>query len=883
MPSKLPIRVVHVSGQDEGYPAIELNRHSPTTRGWVSSRFCLYPQDLVVYLEQRSRIRKVQILSHQYLIASKIEFFVGDVPDGVSHNLQNARYSRLGYVALSDNEKTGFRARELKSVHVDAVGVYLKLVIHKNYVNKHNLYNQVGLVAVNLIGDPLYSPMDIVSRPDKAPDDRVFGPDYISPLDDLAFDMYQDREIADVIRKLEARKHDAVLSEQFELAKRLRDAVLQLQRVGEKLGKLEVEKRQAVENEDYERANLKKIQMDEYRLQIYRELDVAGLLAGRAPFDSAPLSMPPAAAARRSSPPPPPLLEPIGARRSPSPPPQSSYRPAVAYSTDYDDRPLPALKHQQTGGSHTPLPEDDDGAGGAGITGEPENLTEKDMREASAVIDMFGLPLVTKAFSKTWSHREDALLDAYKQVNEMSAQDERDPRQVFRAGVYLCQRGVQDKVFSVFRAALSLNKLLLTDFTQRHSIQRHEIQYACDRVLPGLLQKTGDTAPRMRDTSKQYLVEMSQWAHLRPLQAVPHECLKPFKPSAHERLGVGRVDVAAALYRQHGLSDGVTLDGLMTFAVKALDHRHGDVRESAESLIVELYKQQDKAVVRSHLPPDDERTRRNTLYRKLFEAFDRVDGKQPRAAQQQQQEEAQQRQIEELKRQQKELRELAAQQQQAKEKPKQDSAAPPSSRKAKPAGGKAKPANASEQQPPQEQQEQPQQQETPRNIEDEPVPKLAVDDDEACIFCDEKVQGGSTEQGMEVHFWKSCPMLKRCTSCRQVVEIAMLSEHLLNECEHSAEFRKCPYCTEAIPVAEHEQHVRDNLCNHAVEGQSHCPLCHENFPTGDDGWKEHLTGSDGCKQNPRRLIALNRKAEDAGGGGGGNGQSRKSKLPQPRK
>ena len=26
------------------------------------------------------------------------------------------------YVALSDNEKTGYKARELKSVHVDAVG-----------------------------------------------------------------------------------------------------------------------------------------------------------------------------------------------------------------------------------------------------------------------------------------------------------------------------------------------------------------------------------------------------------------------------------------------------------------------------------------------------------------------------------------------------------------------------------------------------------------------------------------------------------------------------------------------------------------------------------------------------------------------------------------
>ena len=38
-----------------------------------------------------------------------------------------------------------------------------------------------------------------------------FRPDYISPLDDLAFDMYQDPEIAQIIRKLERKKQEAVL------------------------------------------------------------------------------------------------------------------------------------------------------------------------------------------------------------------------------------------------------------------------------------------------------------------------------------------------------------------------------------------------------------------------------------------------------------------------------------------------------------------------------------------------------------------------------------------------------------------------------------------------------------------------------------------------
>lgn len=48
------------------------------------------------------------------------------------------------YVSLSDNEKTGFRARELKSVHLDAVGTYLRITFHRNHANRHNRYNQVN-------------------------------------------------------------------------------------------------------------------------------------------------------------------------------------------------------------------------------------------------------------------------------------------------------------------------------------------------------------------------------------------------------------------------------------------------------------------------------------------------------------------------------------------------------------------------------------------------------------------------------------------------------------------------------------------------------------------------------------------------------------------
>lgn len=54
--------------------------------------------------------------------------------------------------------------------------------------------------------------------------------------------------------------------------------MLKLRTAGEKLGKYELEKRHAIELEDYERARRKKTQMEQYKIDIFEELGIEGLL-----------------------------------------------------------------------------------------------------------------------------------------------------------------------------------------------------------------------------------------------------------------------------------------------------------------------------------------------------------------------------------------------------------------------------------------------------------------------------------------------------------------------------------------------------------------------------------------------------------------------------
>ena len=94
-------------------------------------------------------ISQVQILSNQSKISTRIELFMGSGPDYL-----RANFSRLGYLSLDTNERSAYKARELKSVYLKSRGVFMKFVLHKCHVNHLNLHNQVALVALNILGRP---------------------------------------------------------------------------------------------------------------------------------------------------------------------------------------------------------------------------------------------------------------------------------------------------------------------------------------------------------------------------------------------------------------------------------------------------------------------------------------------------------------------------------------------------------------------------------------------------------------------------------------------------------------------------------------------------------------------------------------------------------
>ncbi|XP_058575321.1 centrosomal protein of 104 kDa isoform X3 [Neofelis nebulosa] len=911
MPHKIGFVVVSSSGHEDGFSARELMIHAPTVSGWRSPRFCRFPQEIVLQMVERCRIRKLQLLAHQYMIPSKVEFYVSESLPEYFVPYQAERFRRLGYVSLCDNEKTGCRARELKSVYVDAVGQFLKLTFHENHLNKYNIYNQVALVAVNIIGDPadFGDESNITSREklidhylghnteDPALEGTCTGKsDYISPLDDLAFDMYQDPEVAQIIRKLDERKREAVQKERYDYAKKLKQAIADLQKVGERLGRYEVEKRCAVEKEDYDRAKEKQQQMERFRGQVYEQLRLHSLvdaeLVQRPPdlplqplaHSGSPHHQQPALSRQREDrapeslraepflqekPPARPLGPPQPATADQAPPSADPHLRTHLQAVPYDERPLPAAR-KQPAAALEPEKSDWDGseAPRGAATGEPEPLTEKALREASPAVDVLGEALVAGAYSKTWSYREDALLALCKQLMQMPAGAPKEElKNVLRASIFLVRRAVRDLVTPVFQASLKLLKMIITQYIPKHKLSKLETAHCVERTVPVLLTRTGDSSARLRVIASNFIQEMALFKEVRSLQIIPPYLVQPLKANSSAHLAMSQMDLLARLLRDLGTGNtGFTVDNVMKFSVSALEHRVYEVRETAVRIILDMYKQH-RAFILEYLPPDDNTTRKNVLYKTIFDGFAKIDGRPTDADTKAQKkaatEEAEKRKKEEIKALQGQLAVLS--EIQAGVQPGKETMAGPvlEADSQDTEGGKAAARPAPE------------------------VPAAHYLDN-LCIFCGERSES-FTEEGLDLHYWKRCLMLTRCACCRQVVEISSLTEHLLTECDKKDGFGKCYRCNEAVLKEELPRHIKAKDCNPAKPEKlaNRCPLCHENFSPGEEAWKAHLMGPAGCTMNLRKTHVLRKALPPAGKGpattkSGTSASKVGSKIPTPK-
>lgn len=134
---------------------------------------------------------------------------------------------------------------------------------------------------------------------------------------------------------------------------------------------------------------------------------------------------------------------------------------------------------------------------------------------------------------------------------------------------------------------------------------------------------------------------------------IPATLTRPLQAATHPRLALSRLEMVEQLILSHGISQpgtggsrasgtaghaaghghghsqgqggsGMTCRTLAELGAQGLQHPAEPVRKVAERILVLVYRVNPR-LVRKQLPPDDDITRRNLLYRQLFTDFDAID------------------------------------------------------------------------------------------------------------------------------------------------------------------------------------------------------------------------------------------------------------------
>ena len=160
----LTYNFITFTSQDPLHPInLLLENNNNTKGGWLSNRYCIYPQEILIKFPSIVNIRQINILINESKIPKMIEFIncipVGEKNKFIINNNNNSRlipsefmYENIGFIKLSSNTESNYKARELRKIYININAEYIKLKIHRNYINNLNMFCQVGIVYLEFLG-----------------------------------------------------------------------------------------------------------------------------------------------------------------------------------------------------------------------------------------------------------------------------------------------------------------------------------------------------------------------------------------------------------------------------------------------------------------------------------------------------------------------------------------------------------------------------------------------------------------------------------------------------------------------------------------------------------------------------------------------------------
>ncbi|KAL7708651.1 hypothetical protein N2W54_005204 [Lotmaria passim] len=871
---RLRMYLCYVSSQDDISPAEGLCTQDKYSCGWVSGKHTSFPQELGFRFDGAVNVESLRILANESKISSCIDVYVAEpLPQeeqtGVCGPYNKSVFKRLGHIRFSSNEASGYRARELKTVGLRRRCTYLKLLLRNPHVNSYNIFQQVGIVALTTHGKVLQAMHEWMNTPLCLP----VGERSVTPLEEMlpppSADASANSTVAvptSIVRRvaeLNALKQKAVAEEDFDAAEALKQQVAAIDNIERQIVALEQEKQRAIAVEDYPQAKKIKLHIEALRAEAEKLTDAEpGTVLPSAGVEVAkPSSSAPAGAAlskRNNS-----MEQSLSAGNAATNEAEAGAVAApqlVRGGTNAHDEVAVGGKGyydltDATGGlqqssepcdnsSEVPL-----AGGGEGweqtlnaaikktstVLGGPSSLAGDEAAAAKPYMADLGVYCAACLFSRKGQLREGALRGVVSSDGSRALASHSGTAWS-QLVLYMSEKGhgVGDPVPGAAMAACSaLVKIVQGKLPGAKAIQ---VSDAVAKVLPELVARLGEANARLQESVEKTLVSVarSPIGHRRLVELLLVDPDKLNNKPASFRAHVSRINILSTFVDDFGLAS-TTPEGLDTrvlcssVLLPSLQHPSVDVREAAIKLLakllcldpgstggfVETIKPAQQALVEEQLEQykESQLTARSVARKVSDIPADSIAVQLP------------------------ERRSIASFSQQQ---PRRTSAP------------YVMDVNTTAEDLKRQQQQQtrstefPLLKQVPASIGEMEYRRLRT-----CQFCNE-YNPNFNEHNLDLHYVSACPMLCPCPLCDQVTEICQLQQHLVTECEKRRMVRECPRCHEAVRAADFNEHVNAMKCIEAVPTHSVCPLCHERFKSGMEGWRHHLASSPGCPNNPRK-------------------------------
>ena len=274
--SSLDYNFISFSSQDPKHHvnSIKSDLTGQLGEGWLSNRYCAYPQEILIKFPTEVNIRQLNILINESKIPKKIEL-INCIPVGKKNKIlingdKNIKlipsefmYENIGYINFSSNAENKYKLRELRKIYINVNSEYLKFRIYQNHNNDLNIFCQVGIIALNICGQKLerkqkkrkISPLNERNKTNNSDDETLFDICFSGEgLDEKVIEEKLDKKTNEKIEELTKEMDLKKKNEMYDECKFIRDKIDKIKKISLKLYVLEEEKKESANKNDFDRA-----------------------------------------------------------------------------------------------------------------------------------------------------------------------------------------------------------------------------------------------------------------------------------------------------------------------------------------------------------------------------------------------------------------------------------------------------------------------------------------------------------------------------------------------------------------------------------------------------------------------------------------------------